>query len=206
MVKSVLQWYISGTCGIGTGNWFLSSQCSLSFMYNFLSFKRTVSFLARLFLQLPQGSLYYKCKRLLHEYYTYSEHNFCVFEFTSFFPAPSCGKFPNMHLQSDLLHVLLCLQQGAPLVCLVVFVFVWDAAPRFYWYLCEPIRNTYSLLVTRNINDSGFIRNLSWLRPWGHLGPSECSMLIKSWPCLKRSIVHHFCFKILLCRFLNPHV
>lgn len=101
--------------------------------------------------------------------------------------------------QHDLLQVVLCLQQGIALVSLVVFVSMWDAALRFYWYLCESIRTTYTLLVTSSINGSGFIRNLSWLRPWGHLGPSECSMLIKSWLCIKISIFQHFCFKMLVC-------
>lgn len=55
--------------------------------------------------------------------------------------------------------------------------------------------------VTSSINGSGFTRNSSWLRPWGHWEPFECSMLIKSWPCLRLSIFYHFCFKVLLCCF-----
>jgi len=49
-----------------------------------------------------------------------------VLEFTAFLPDPSGGKFPNMHLKSDLLQVLPCLQQGTILVCFVCFLSLWE--------------------------------------------------------------------------------
>lgn len=198
MVRFVLLSYLSGASGIQTGNWFLSSHALYQSCIIFLSLKRIILFYAKLFSQLLLRQCVLQMqKSVASEYYTCSDHNFCVLVFTAWpfwwrisqhaakerpsksSPLPAASNY----FRSVWSDFCLCVKCSA------------EVEYRFCW-LPPWVPQNY-ICVTGSINGSeeqDLSETYHGSRLWGYLASFGWSILIKPPPCLKRLEKNLFTF------------